>query len=69
MGDLLRIITVLFVILQFSCAHVKSLEEPMKSYAMTIDEIEALTHIDFFFSLPDKIEDEVEARINDEIWF
>lgn len=48
MGDLLRIITVLFVALQFSCAHVKSLEEPMKSYAMTIDEIEALTHIDFF---------------------
>lgn len=43
--------------------------KPMKSYAMTIDEIEALTHIDFFFSLPDKIEDEVEARINDEIWF
>jgi hypothetical protein len=40
-----------------------------ESYAMTIDEIEALTHIDFFFSLPDKIEDEVEARINDEIWF
>ena len=26
MGDLLRIITVLFVALQFSCAHVKSLE-------------------------------------------
>ena len=42
---------------------------PLTTYAMTIDEIEAMTGIDFFFSLPDKIEDEVENKINQEIWF
>lgn len=42
---------------------------PLTTYAMTIDEIEALTGIDFFFSLPDKIEDDVENKINQEIWF
>lgn len=43
--------------------------KPLQTYAMTIDEIEAMTGIDFFFSLPDKIEDEVESRFNEEIWF
>lgn len=43
--------------------------KPLDTYAMTIDEIEAMTGIDFFFSLPEKIEDDVEGRINEEIWF
>lgn len=42
---------------------------PLTTYAMTIDEIEAITGIDFFFALPDKIEDDVECKINQEIWF
>jgi len=43
--------------------------KPLSVYAMTIDEIEVITGIDFFFALPDKIEDEVEGKINEEIWF
>ena len=42
---------------------------PLSTYAMTIDEVESMTGIDFFFSLPDKIEEEVERKINQEIWF
>lgn len=43
--------------------------KPLPTYAMTIDEIETITGIDFFFALPDKIEDDVESKINQEIWF
>ena len=42
--------------------------KPLKVYVKTIDEIEALTNIDFFFSLPDKIEEEVEKMVNVDIW-
>ena len=47
----------------------KAGHKPLSTYAMTIDEVEAMTGIDFFFSLPDKIEEEVERKINQEIWF
>lgn len=47
----------------------KAGHKPLSTYAMTIDEIEAITGIDFFFLLPDKIEVEVERKINHEIWF
>ena len=43
--------------------------KPLTVYAKTIDEIEAMTNIDFFYSLPDKIEKEVESNINAECWF
>ena len=42
--------------------------KPMSSYAMTVDEIEKLTHIDFFHSLPDKIENEVEVKVDFSKW-
>ena len=42
---------------------------PLRVYVKTIDEIEALTGIDFFYALPDKLEEEVERTVNEEIWF
>lgn len=38
------------------------------SYAMTIDEVEKLTGIDFFPSLPDSIENVVEAKVDCASW-
>jgi len=43
--------------------------KPLRVYVKTIDEIEALTGIDFFYALPDKLEEEVERTVNEEIWF
>ena len=36
----------------------------LKQYAMSIDELEKLTGIDFFCNLPDKVEDEVEKTFS-----
>lgn len=41
---------------------------PMSTYAMTVDEVEELTGIDFFPSLPDKIEKRVEAEVDFTKW-
>jgi endonuclease G len=41
---------------------------PMSTYAMTVDEVEAVTGIDFFPSLPDKTEDKVEAEADFSHW-
>ena len=41
---------------------------PMSTYAMTVDEVEELTGIDFFPSLPDKIEKKVEAEVDFTKW-
>ena len=43
--------------------------KPLSVYVKSIDEIEKLTGIDFFYSLPDKLEEEVERTVNEEIWF
>ena len=37
---------------------------PLKSYQHTVDEVEALTGIDFFPALPDGVEARVEAALN-----
>ena len=42
--------------------------KPISSYARTVDEIEELTNIDFFPSLPNKIENEVEAKVDFSKW-
>ena len=42
--------------------------KPMSTYAMTIDEVENLTNIDFFPSLPNKIENKVEAEVDFSQW-
>lgn len=41
---------------------------PMSTYAMTVDEVEELTGIDFFPSLPDKIEKRVESEVDFTKW-
>lgn len=38
------------------------------SYALSIDELEEKTGIDFFHNLPDKIENEVERSYNKSDW-
>ncbi len=42
--------------------------ETVRSHAITIDELEELTGIDFFCNLPDKIEDSVEKELNISQW-
>lgn len=43
-------------------------KRPMSTYAMTVDEVEELTNIDFFPSLPDKIETKVENEVDFSKW-
>ena len=38
--------------------------DPLHSYVVTIDSIERLTHMDFFATLPDEIENKIEAEAN-----
>lgn len=38
--------------------------EPLSTYAVTVDSIEWLTNMDFFASLPDEIENKIEAEEN-----
>jgi len=40
----------------------------LKQYAVTVDKIEAITGIDFFSGLPDKIEKKIESKINVKKW-
>ena len=42
--------------------------KPMASYAMSVDEVEEITNIDFFCSLPDKIEGQTEAVVDFSKW-
>ena len=43
-------------------------DDNLKDYAMSIDELERLTGIDFFCNLPDDIENEVEASYAPSAW-
>lgn len=42
--------------------------EPLSAYAIPIDSIEKLTQLDFFASLPDEIENKIEASSNFNQW-
>ncbi len=42
--------------------------KPMSTYAMTVDEVEELTNIDFFPSLPDKTENKTESEVDFSKW-
>lgn len=46
----------------------KSGRQPMSTYAMTVDEVEELTNIDFFPSLPNRIEKKTESTVNFSKW-
>ncbi len=43
-------------------------KEDLKKYAISIDELEAKTGLDFFCNLPDDIEEEVEREVNTGDW-
>lgn len=40
----------------------------MADYAMTVDEVERLTGLDFFYNLPDDIEQKVESTVSFTLW-
>jgi len=44
-------------------------EMPLEKYAVSIDSVEQLTGIDFYYSLPDSIEDSIESIVNLSAWF
>lgn len=46
----------------------KSGRLPMSTYAMSVDEVEKITKIDFFPTLPDNIEKETEAHVDFSKW-
>ena len=46
----------------------KSGRQPMSTYAKSVDEVELITNIDFFPSLPDKIEDDAELVVDFSKW-
>jgi len=43
-------------------------KEPLQNYAVTIDKVENVTGIDFFYNLPDEIEEEIESKIDLSRW-
>ena len=44
-------------------------DSPLESYALTVDEAEAITGMDFFPELPDAVERQLESKIELERWF
>lgn len=44
-------------------------KEPLAAYAVTVDEVEQATRIDFFSGLPDDLENALESRIDRDKWF
>ena len=44
-------------------------EMPLEKYAVSIDSVEQVTGIDFYYSLPDSIEDSIESIVNLSMWF
>ena len=40
----------------------------LEKYAVSIDSVEQLTGIDFYYSLPDSIEDSIESIVNLSAW-
>lgn len=53
----------------FLLPHVNSLaDKQLSNYAVTIDELEDFTGIDFFCNLPDRLENAIESKIEKNIW-
>lgn len=46
----------------------KSSNEALQQFAVSIDSIEAITNIDFFPALPNKIENEIESKVSISLW-
>ena len=37
-------------------------------FAVTVDQVEEITNLDFFFELSNEIEENLEAQVNVELW-
>ena len=46
----------------------EDIDEPLYKYAVTIDSVETVTGIDFFYNLPDSLENYIEQNINLKSW-
>lgn len=46
----------------------EDIDEPLYTYAVTIDQVEAVTEIDFLYALPDSLEDHIEQQIDLQSW-
>ncbi|MEJ2594423.1 MAG: DNA/RNA non-specific endonuclease [bacterium] len=46
----------------------KKLRDPLDDFIVTVDEVEKMTGIDFFASLPDSLENEMESTVNEAYW-
>lgn len=46
----------------------KKLNQPLQSYAVSIDSLEEVTGIDFFYLLDDNVEDDMESDVCDDCW-
>jgi len=46
----------------------KGSKKPLSAFAVTVDSVESLTGLDFFYKLPDDIEDTLERHMNIEDW-
>ena len=46
----------------------KAGHKPLNKYAMSIDELEIITDMDFFYALPDSIEEKIESTYNLKDW-
>ncbi len=44
-------------------------EKPLKSFAVSIDQVEKTTGLDFFPQLPDELEDQLESSVDTQGWF
>ncbi len=46
----------------------RKLSEPITSYIKSVDEVESLTGIDFFYDLDDVVENQLEVNSNTAVW-
>ncbi len=46
----------------------EALQNPISSYAVSVDYVEKVTGIDFFHALPDEVENSLEANFSVELW-
>lgn len=46
----------------------KATDNPLMTYALTVDELEDITDMDFFPTLPDKVEKKMESEIDLSLW-
>jgi len=46
----------------------KGCNQPLKTFVVTVNEVEKITGLDFFSELPDIIEDKLEKEVNIALW-